>query len=199
MVLDVANQIEKLAITVRPVADLLPYAKNSRLHSPDQIALIAKLITEFGWTNPVLTDGKNGIVAGHGRVMAAKRLGLKRVPTIDLSHLTEEQKQAYVIADNRSAEWAAWSEDLLVQELGELAELGYDLTLTGWTQKDLEALLHESDDAGGSDEEPDRAPDLVVPLMIEVSRRDFERWKKFRAGRGDVEAFLDALTQLEVG
>lgn len=89
-----------LAIDNRPIASLIPYARNSRTHSEAQVALIAGSIREYGWTSPILADGANGIIAGHGRVLAARKLGLTTVPVIELAHLSETQKQAYIIADN---------------------------------------------------------------------------------------------------
>ena len=107
-------------ITLRPVADLIPYVNNPRTHSDEQVAVIAGSIREFGWTNPVLIDGRNGIIAGHGRVLAARKLGLAQVPCIELAHLTDAQRRAYVIADNQTALRAGWSDELLRLELGQL-------------------------------------------------------------------------------
>ena len=98
------------AYKLAPVDDLIPYARNARTHSPTQIAQIASSIREFGFTNPVLVDGDRGVVAGHGRLLAARQLGMVEVPTIELSHLTEGQKRAYVIADNRLALSAGWDD-----------------------------------------------------------------------------------------
>jgi ParB-like chromosome segregation protein Spo0J len=109
-----------LAIDYRPIGDLIPYARNARTHSEAQVALIAGSIREYGFTNPVLVDGENGIIAGHGRVMAARKLGLARVPVIELAHLTEAQKRAYILADNKLAEQAGWDRELLALELGDL-------------------------------------------------------------------------------
>src|SRR5580700_5187380 len=106
----------------RPVADLIPHINNPRTHSDEQVAVIAASIREFGWTNPVLVDGRNGIIAGHGRVLAARKLGLAEVPCIELSHLTDTQRRAYVIADNQTALRAGWSDELLRLELGQIAE-----------------------------------------------------------------------------
>ena len=111
-----------LQITYRPIGDLIPFARNARTHSEAQVALIAGSIREYGFTNPVLVDGANGIIAGHGRVLAARKLGLAAVPTIELAHLTEVQKRAYVLADNRLAEAAGWDRELLGLELGDLAD-----------------------------------------------------------------------------
>ena len=109
---------EPLAIDYRPIAALIPYARNARTHSEAQVALIAGSIREYGFTNPVLVDGENGIIAGHGRVLAARKLGLASVPVIELAHLSESQKRAYVLADNRLAEQAGWDSELLALEVG---------------------------------------------------------------------------------
>ena len=111
---------EPLAIDYRPIARLIPYARNARTHSEAQVALIAGSIREFGFTNPVLVDGENGIIAGHGRVLAARKLGLAAVPVIELGHLSESQKRAYILADNRLAEQAGWDRELLALEVADL-------------------------------------------------------------------------------
>lgn len=115
-----------------PVSDLIPYQKNARTHSEAQIAQIAASIREFGFTNPVLLDGNNGIIAGHGRVLAAQKLGILTVPCIELAHLTPTQKQAYILADNKIALNAGWDDELLALELGELDKMGFNLELTGF-------------------------------------------------------------------
>lgn len=130
-----------LAIETLSIDNLIPYAKNSRTHSSEQIAQVAASIKEFGWTNPVLIDESGGIIAGHGRVMAAKTLGIVDVPCIRLSHLTDDQKRAYVIADNKLAMNAGWDEDILKFELGELKDGDFNLGLTGFSDKELEELL----------------------------------------------------------
>ncbi|MFC4669432.1 ParB/Srx family N-terminal domain-containing protein, partial [Seohaeicola nanhaiensis] len=101
---------------------LIPYANNARTHSETQVAQIPGSIREFGFNNPVLVDGENGIIAGHGRVLAARKLGLAEVPVIELRHLSEAQKRAYILADNRLAEAAGWDRDLLALELGDLTD-----------------------------------------------------------------------------
>ena len=121
-----------LRLEDRPVASLIPYVRNARTHSEEQLALIAGSIREFGFTNPVLVDGENGVIAGHGRLLAARKLGLDRVPVIELAHLTQAQKRAYILADNRLAERAGWDRDLLALEVGELSELGVDLASLGF-------------------------------------------------------------------
>jgi len=126
------------------VDDLIPYARNSRTHSDEQVTKIASSIKEFGFLNPVIVDGDNGIIAGHGRIMAAKKLGLKEVPTIEASHLTEAQKKAYIIADNRLALDAGWDDEMLRIEFQELEELGFDLELTGFNPDELAILFDDS-------------------------------------------------------
>jgi hypothetical protein len=120
---------------------LIPYARNSRTHSDAQVAQIAASIKEFGWTNPVLVDGENGIIAGHGRVLAARMLGMDTVPVIELSHLTKAQKQAYIIADNKLALNAGWDDQLLILELTELKELDFDINLIGFDTQELDTLV----------------------------------------------------------
>ena len=131
-------QIEQLQI-----AALIPYARNSRTHSDEQVAQIAASIREFGFTNPVLIDGEGGIIAGHGRVLGARKLGLAQVPCIRLAHLTEAQRRAYVIADNQIGLNSGWDDDVLADELHLLKIDDFDLSLTGFAADDLEKLLLE--------------------------------------------------------
>ena len=130
-----------LHVEYRPISALIPYARNARTHSEEQVAQIVASIEEFGWTNPVLVDEKGGIVAGHGRVLAAKQLGIEQVPCIKLAGLTEAQKRAYVIADNKLALNAGWDEDLLRLELSELKGLDFDLDLIGFDEAELADIL----------------------------------------------------------
>jgi DNA modification methylase len=123
------------------VAALVPYARNARTHSDAQVAQIAASIREFGFTNPILVDGDRGIIAGHGRLLAARKLGLTEVPTIELGHLSEAQRRAYILADNRLALSAGWDDDLLRIELGDLQAEGFDLSLTGFDLGEIEALF----------------------------------------------------------
>lgn len=132
---------------------LIPYAKNSRTHSKDQVAQIAASILEFGFTNPVLIGNDNDIIAGHGRVLAARKLKFGKVPCIRLGHLTETQKKAYVIADNKLALNAGWDEELLAIELTDLREIDFDLNLTGFDADEIEAFLNpKSEESTLSDE-----------------------------------------------
>ena len=141
------------------VADLIPYARNSRTHSDAQVAKIAASIREFGFLIPVIVDGQNGIVAGHGRVLAAQKLGLATLPCIDAAHLTEAQKRAYVIADNRLALDAGWDNDLLKIELTDLRADGFNLELTGFNLDEIAAFLVDPTE-GLTD--PDAVPDVPV-------------------------------------
>lgn len=141
-------KIEQLGITT-----LIPFAKNSRTHNDAQVAQIAASIREFGFTNPVLIDEANGIIAGHGRVLAARKLKLDEIPCIRLSHLTESQKRAYVIADNKLALNAAWDDAMLKLELADLKELDFDLSLIGFSSDELIELLTDTEVVGLTDED----------------------------------------------
>jgi hypothetical protein len=148
------------------VADLIPYARNSRTHSDVQINKIAASIKEFGFLNPVIVDGSNGIIAGHGRIMAAQKLGIDEVPIVEASHLTEAQKRAYIIADNRLALDAGWDDEMLRVELQELDDLDFDLSLTGFDADEIADLFPENATEGLTDE--DAVPEAPeVPVTVE--------------------------------
>lgn len=149
------DQIEILA-----VAGLVPYARNSRTNSDEQIAQLAASIAEFGFTNPVLVDEAGGIIAGHGRVLAARKLGLDRVPCLRLTGLTEAQRRAYVIADNRLALNAGWDPEKLRQELQHLVDTGYDASLTGFSLAEIDASLEQ--DSGA------KTPDAIRALEAQT-------------------------------
>lgn len=155
-----------LQIETLPTSALTPYARNARTHSPEQVAQIAASIREFGFTNPVLIDGQGGIIAGHGRVMAANRLGLADVPCIRLAHLSDAQRRAYVIADNQLALNAGWDEALLAVEIGELKDMDFDLDLTGLGMEEIERLLALNDPPppppDGADDVPEVQPDAIT-------------------------------------
>jgi ParB-like chromosome segregation protein Spo0J len=127
------------------IESLIPYARNSRTHSDAQTAQIAASIKEFGFTNPVLIDQEGGIIAGHGRVMAARKLKLSEVPCIRLGHLTDTQKRAYVIADNKLALNAGWDNEMLKVEFLDLGELNYNLELTGFDLQEIASILDYQD------------------------------------------------------
>ncbi len=155
-----------LKIETRAVADLVPYARNSRTHSDQQVAQIAGSIREFGFVNPVLIDPDGGIIAGHGRVLAARKLGLSELPVIVLDHLSENQKRAFMLADNRLALNAGWDEQMLRLELEELAQAGCNLEIAGFDPRELEQLLAdlESQAPADPDEAPALCPDTVTQL-----------------------------------
>ncbi len=148
------------------ITDLKANPRNARTHSKQQVRQIARSIEEFRFTNPVLIDGDGEIIAGHGRVLAAKRLGMDRVPTIRLDHLSEAQKRAYVLADNKLALNAGWDEELLAVELGYLAELDIDLDIeiTGFSMAEIDIVLDSDDDEEGAGDPvpPPPAPERTV-------------------------------------
>ncbi len=148
-----------LAIIYKPIKDLSPYTNNSRTHSEEQVSQIAASIKEFGFTNPILTDGKDGVIAGHGRLLAAAKLGLTMVPTIALPGLTEAQKRAYVIADNKLALNAGWNFDILRLEMASISAADFDLELTGFSEDEIAKIM--GDKAGLT--EPDELPEVVDP------------------------------------
>jgi len=158
-----------MKIVHKPVDILIPYINNSRTHSDEQVAQIAASIKEFGWTNPILVDGTNGIIAGHGRLLAARKLGYKDVPTIELSDLTETQKKAYIIADNKLALNAGWDNEMLTIELNDLLADGFALEMLGFDPKELSALLEPEVVEGltGEDAVPD-VPDEPKTKMGDI-------------------------------
>lgn len=147
-----------MKIEQRLIADLIPYINNSRKHSDEQVAQIAASITEFGWTNPILVDGDNGIIAGHGRLLAARKLKMDKVPVIELAHLSEAQKKALIIADNKLALNADWDFELLTLELKTLANDDFDLSVLGFNADELAKLLEPEQIEGLTDE--DAVPDV---------------------------------------
>lgn len=142
------------------IESLIPYARNSRTHSDSQVAQIAASIKEFGFTNPVLIDGDGGIIAGHGRVMAARKLKLAEVPCIRLGHLTETQKRAYVIADNKLAMNSGWDNEMLKLEFAELTDEGFDLDLIGFSEDELAEILKDPEQLTEGLTDEDATPDL---------------------------------------
>ena len=148
---------------------LIPYGRNARTHSDGQVAQIAASMVEFGWTNPVLADSRGNVIAGHGRLAAAKSLGLDTVPVVILDHLTEAQRRAYILADNKLALNAGWDEETLAAELHALNGDGYDLCVIGFSDEELDALMAPLDDEGdgqgdgaGEDEVPEPPADPVT-------------------------------------
>ena len=170
------QRIAPLAIQYREVQDLIPYARNARTHSAAQVAEIAGSIREFGFTNPVLIDPEGGIIAGHGRVLAARQLKMDQIPTICLSGLSETQRRAYRLTDNKMALNAGWDPELLRLELGELELDGFDLALTGFSELELGELraertegLTDPDDAPAAPEHPVTKPGDLWLLGAKVT------------------------------
>jgi ParB-like chromosome segregation protein Spo0J len=165
------------------IESLIPYARNSRTHSDAQVAQIAASIKEFGFTNPVLIDQKGVIIAGHGRVMAARKLKLAEVPCIRLGYLTDTQKRAYVIADNKLALNAGWDNEMLKVEFSDLGELNYNLELTGFDLQEIANILDDQDDI----EEPEGVGyKEVFNIIVECSSEE-EQEKIFN--RLDTEGY----------
>ena len=183
-----------MKITQKKVTELIPYVKNSRTHSDEQVAQIAASIKEFGWTNPILVDGSNGIIAGHGRLMAARKLGYTEVPTIELADLTETQKKAYIIADNRLALNAGWDNEMLTIELNDLLADGFALEILGFDPKELDALLEPKVVEGLTDE--DAVPD--VPDEPKTKLGDIYQLGSHRLMCGDSTS-IDAVDKLMDG
>ena len=143
------------------VDSLIPYIRNSRTHSDEQVAQIAASIKEFGFLNPIIIDGENGIIAGHGRVMAAQKLGIKELPCIEASHLSDTQRRAYIIADNKLALNAEWDNEMLRIELDELGDMSFDLELTGFSLDEIEAL--DFDESPYPEHEPESSTQEIDP------------------------------------
>ena len=149
-----------LSVEYKSVSALIPYVNNSRTHSEQQVKQIAASIKEFGFTNPILVDENNGVIAGHGRLLAAEILGLENVPTITLRGLTEAQQKAYVIADNKLAINAGWDEHALKIELKRLQELDFDLTATGFDVSELAGIFDDRDFAAGTENDQGKLDEL---------------------------------------
>lgn len=189
-----------LAIVYKPIADLIPYARNARTHSDEQIAAIAASLARFGWTNPVLVDGE-AILAGHGRVLAAplvwetgaeiKRTMRDQVPTIDLSDLTPAEKRAYVLADNQLALRAGWDDSLLRSEIADLKAIKFDLSLLGFDGLELSGLLLPK-------EEGDTDPSQEWTGMPEFNQDDKRAFRQIVvsfANQDDVDTFAALVAQ----
>lgn len=168
--------MKKLEIVYKPTTDLIPYARNSRTHSEIQVGQIAASIREFGFRVPVLIDGENGIIAGHGRVLAALKLGLDEVPTVDGSDMSEVQRKMYVIADNKIALNAGWDEDILLLEIEDLRGLGADIDLLAFDPSeiqgnDVDYSVLEDEDVDG--EVDDLAKGVKKAIQIEFDIDDY--------------------------
>jgi DNA modification methylase len=153
-----------MKIEQRKVESLIPYVNNSRKHSDKQVAQIAASIKEFGWTNPILVDGENGIIAGHGRLMAARKLSMEEVPVIELAHLSDNQRKALIIADNKLALNADWDNDILALELSDLSAADYDLDILGFDNEEVGKLLKTETEGLTDEDEVPEAPEPITKL-----------------------------------
>jgi len=163
------------------ISKLTNYPRNSRKHSADQVAEIAKSIQTFGFTFPVLQDEAGTIIAGHGRIMAAKKLGLKQVPVITATGWSEAQKRAYVIADNKLTDNSTWDKKILAEELKEIADLGFDVTITGFDQDEIDKLekLFQGDGADPSSQLGEMEYQIVVKCRDEMHQTELlDRFEK---------------------
>lgn len=147
---------------------LIPYENNSRTHSSEQVGQIAQSIVEFGFLNPILVDTNDGIIAGHGRLEAAKELKLEEVPVVVLDHLSEKQRKAYIIVDNKLALNAGWDENALATEVAELNELDFDIELLGFTEEELEGFQKDSFDPEIDGDTQD-GNELLNPLKSKIT------------------------------
>ncbi len=159
---------QKLQIVYRNINELIPYVRNSRTHTDEQVDKIVASIKDVGWTNPILVDGDSGIIAGHGRLLAAQKLGMKEVPVIELKGLTEAQKRKYIIADNRLALDAGWDEEMLKAELSWLTEHDYDVGSIGFDEDEISAILSFNIETESQETEAEPDSDQVEELPEEL-------------------------------
>ena len=185
-----AEKIEQIKVD-----DLIPYVRNARTHSTEQIAQIAGSIKEFGFNNPILIDKDNGVIAGHGRLAAARKLKLESVPCVRLEHLTDAQRKAYILADNRIALNSDWETDLLATELEELKDLGVDLECLGFNSDEIDALLNKIEGTEGLTDEDD-APEVQEQAITKPG--DIWVMGKHRLMCGDSTS-IDAVDKLMDG
>lgn len=184
-----ADKVEKWAIN-----KLIPYARNARTHSDEQISQLAASIKEWGWTTPVLVDEQGGIIAGHGRTLAAQRLKMTEVPVMVAKGWSEAKKRAYVLADNKLAMNAGWDNEMLALELGEIGDLGFDLDLIGFTAEEIAALMLVEIPPGLTDE--DAVPE--VPEEPTTKLGDIYQLGNHRLMCGDSTS-IDTVTKLTSG
>ena len=148
-----------LQVVTWPVEKLIPFARNARTHSDEQVAQIAASIAEFGWTNPILAGADGIVIAGHARLLAARKLGMTEVPVIVLDHLTDSQRRALVLADNRLALNAGWDEEMLRVEIAALDEDGFNLEVVGFTDEEIEGLLRDPEEVHAGNTDDDAVPE----------------------------------------
>lgn len=186
------DNIRDMRVETKPVSALKPYTNNPRTHSKKQVRQIADSIKTFGWTNPILVDEEGGVIAGHGRLAAAKLLGIDQVPTLRLDHMTEAPKRAYIIADNKLAENAGWDRDLLSIELQGLLDMDLDFAITdiGFEMAEIDILIGEGTDA--STDDLDELPDIDADAPVVSTLGDLWSLGKHRllcADSTDVASF----------
>ncbi len=206
------------AIEHLPTDSLTPYARNARTHSDEQVAQIAASIQEFGFTNPVLIDDTGCIIAGHGRVMAASKIGMQTVPCIRLGHLDEVQRRRYILADNRLAELSHWDEATVAAELQDLSLDGVDFASMGFDDESLTAIIGQPSASHGHESERDddesepTADDyadkgagiasgadgksILYPLLIQLPKAQWRRWRSLRGQQSDLQAFIAMLDRV---
>lgn len=180
---------------IKKVSDLIPYINNSRTHSDEQTTQIASSIKEFGFTNPVLIDESGGLIAGHGRLMAAKKLDLKEVPCIVLSGLTEAQKKAYIIADNQLPQNAGWDLEKLKLEIDTLSEMDFDIDLLGFSEVEIDAIIGADIDMSMLDELDDGEVDelesnVKKAIQIEFEAEDYDEARELVKYWRDNESYI---------
>lgn len=166
---------------VLPIKNLIPYINNSRTHSDEQVNQIASSIKEFGFTNPILIDEQGGIIAGHGRIMAAEKLSIAELPTITLEGLTESQKKAYIIADNQLALNAGWDMNTLKLELETLTELNFDLKLLGFEDDFLSELLNYEENITDSDDYAEDIDEILLIVQLNNEREQSDLYDELSA------------------
>ena len=191
-----------MKIEYKDINDLIPYVNNARTHSEEQINQIASSIKEFGFTNPVLIDKNDGLIAGHGRIMGAKKLGLKEVPTITLDNLTEAQKKAYIIADNKIALNAGWDEELLKIELQSLQEMDFDYSDLGFDfdfDFDMEEISEDEDYSCKNKEIDADDYEDIMELKFKLTFSEYEEAReKLKEIANTPENALKILLKMEI-
>ncbi len=171
---------------VVPVKNLVPYARNSRTHTPEQVDQIAASIREFGFTNPILTDADGTVIAGHGRLLAAQKLGIQEVPSIELDSLSDAQKRAYIIADNKLALNAGWDDDMLKIEFEDLEAAGFSLGVIGFDLAEIQDISIGVPDYGDKNMELDIDQfEDIIELKFKYSSDDYEQVKTKLCEFGD--------------
>lgn len=193
--MDKSPGLSAASLNHRSIAELTPYARNARTHSKKQIKQISRSIERFGFVNPVLIGDEGQIIAGHGRVEAAKLLGIKTVPTLALSHLSEQERQAYILADNKLAENAGWDREVLAIELQHLIDLDFDVELTGFEIAEIDFIIDEAENgaSAGSDPRDDLVPETTDPAVTRAG--DIWQMGRHRLICGDARD-PDAIAQL---